>query len=256
MRLSVARIAPRRVPMLILGAPRLEDLGDDFERGAADVEARGFFWHREDLIATQAIAGGELELDVTGGGVGQAFWFNENEGPLLSPVAITGACDMRWRGHVRNTADTGTPDPSQFRIAGIAAHDPDRSTVLNYVHIGGGSTNQVGNRIEWKTTDDSVSTFGDNGVDVAPLDLDLRIVRRPEDLQLFDLLWRTTGTAPLVSDEGWSLLQRINRADNTAPARATAVPLPRALHWGLMLYANPLAHDIRSFSRQVTYARP
>lgn len=221
----------------------LAALDDNFDAGEADVELRGWTWYGEGSVTSQAIAAGELGLTIDHGGDGVlnggSFWFNATDGCLLHK-AVTGDADVRARVRVRNTADDGLPAPSQFRIAGLAAHDPDRATNLDYVHIGAGSTNQTGNRIEWKTTVASVSTFGDNGVDVAPLDVDLRLVRVG---QSFVGSWRPSA-GDLGSDDGWLALPEMDR---------TAAPLPDTLQWGLVLYSNAFGPDIRVFVDAVRF---
>lgn len=249
----------RRVVVAAAG-DALTSLSDTFSTGTT---ARGNGWTLEDVngaFSSDAVAGGTLDLQITEGGSGGSFWFDSNVGILLYKT-VTGACDMRARVRIRNTANDAAPSASNFRIAGIAAHDPDRST-NEYVHIGIGSTNTTGNRIEWKTTDnsDSAFNFNDTGLD-HPLDYDIRIVRRASDLQVFDLYYRETGVEPLSSNDGWTLFVTIDRSDDTVPNRvansgSTAVQLPNTLRWGLMLYASTAEHDIRIFYDEVLFSTP
>lgn len=252
----MARVTLRQVAMLGASPPvdPLAALSDDFESDEADVEDRGWLWHNESVVATQAIAGGELNLDITEGGGAGSFWFDGFEGMLLYKL-VTGDADVRARIRVRNTAGDGTPAPDNFRLVVLAAHDPDRATVLNYVHVGMGSTNEAGNSAEWKTTDDSVSTFGNNSSSgLSPLELDFRLVRVG---QVFTAYVRFTGAEPLSSDVGWgSAWQVMDRSSNLTPARAAAVPMPDTLQWGIAVYSNQATHDVQGFVDEVRFATP
>jgi hypothetical protein len=225
---------------------------DTFEDGAADVEDRGWLWYQEGLVSTQAIAAGELNIQVTEGGAAGSFWFDANDGVLLYRI-ITGDCDVRARIRVLNTAGDAPPPPeSNYRLVVLAAHDPDRSTVLNYAHVGAGSTAQADNRVEWKTTDDSTSTFGDNGVGITtPIAVDVRLVRAG---QVFTAYWRDS-SGDLSSSTGWTELQVMDRSDNTTPVRTTAAPLPDTLQWGIAVYSNQATHVVQGFVEETWATR-
>lgn len=240
-------VAPSTVAARTVGQAAQDDGGiaafaDDFTADSGD-----WLYYRPELVGTDSFAAGENNLAPTAGGVAGSLWFDGFDG-FLKYKLITGDVDVRARIRVRNTADDFTPPTSNFRIAGLAAHDPDRSTNFNYVHIGAGSVNNgADNRIEWKTTDNSVSTYGANGSAVSPLDVDVRLVRVG---QVFTPYWRAS--AGLLSDAvGWTALQVMDRSNNATPARASAVVMPDTLQWGLIVYASVDPHDIRMFVDQV-----
>lgn len=235
---------------------------DDFESGDPLLENRGWTWFDEATVATQTMAGGELHLVSTTGGAGEAWWYNTENGNLLHKT-VTGDFDARARLRVRNAAGTGSPSSAalEWRFAGIAVHDPDRATELNYVHAMLGADPNGQNRIEWKTTDDSVSTW-DSVAGAAPLDYDLRIVRTGQVLTLSyrafdaDLEPGDEDYVALADDSGWTVYQPIDRDDNATPARlggAPAVNLPNTLQIGLTGgYAGPTATlDIQAWFREV-----
>jgi hypothetical protein len=229
-------------------------LNDTFNGGDPLLENRGWTWYDEGSVATQDMSGGELHLVSTGGGAAGAWWYNTENGNLLFKQ-VTGDFDVRVRLRVRDAAGTGSPSSAAFewRFAGIAVHDPDRSTQYNYVHAMLGADPNGTDRIEWKTTDDSASTW-DSVAGSAPLDYDLRIVRVG---QVFSLYYRRTDSGQtLASNTGWTLYATIDRNDNTVPVRASAVPMPDTVQIGLTGgYAGPQASlDIQAWFDQVRIA--
>jgi hypothetical protein len=233
---------------------------DDFESGDPLLENRGWTWYDEASVATQDMNGGELHLVSTTGGAAGAWWYNTEDGNLLFKT-VTGDFDARVRLRVRNAAGTGSPSSAalEWRFAGIAVHDPDRSTDFNYVHAMLGADPNGTDRIEWKATDGSVSTW-DSIAGAAPLDYDLRIVRVGQVFTLSyrafdaDLAPEDEGYVPLSDDDDWTTYQVIDRDDNTIPPRATAVNMPNTVQVGLTGgYAGPAATlDIQAWFREVT----
>ena len=210
------------------------------------------------VIDRAEVANGEINLEPTQGGAAGSLWFNTSLG-MLHYVDITGGFDVRARMRVRDSAGTASPpgDPGDFRFAGIAAHDPDRTapaTDHNYVHVMLGGDPNGQNRIEWKTTDASVSEFASDAGS-APLDYDIRLVRDQDDNQIFRLYYRRTDLGEtLASDTGWVLLQTVDRTDSATPPRASAVSLPALLQVGFVGgYANPVTHDIQSWVEEIRY---
>jgi hypothetical protein len=245
----------------------LADLSDSFSYGAT---MTGNGWAIEDTTPSSTpsdtITDGEADLTVAAGNTDGSFWFDTNDGVLWYKT-VTGACDFRARVHVMDgdgaATPPATPPDTQFRIAGIAAHDPDRTT-NEYVHVGCGSNNTVGQlQVEWKTTDDSDSAYAYTQATLTGGELlyDLRIVRRASNLQAFDLYVRAGLSRSLEDDAGWTLLQTIDRSDDQVPDRAanngsTAVALPSTLRWGFMVYANAEVHDIRMYVAACRFSTP
>lgn len=185
-----------------------------------------------DGTVTQSIAGGELNVTVNAGGAADAFWFDGEQGCLIYKT-ITGNFDMRAQCRVRNLADSGLPTvgDGNFRIAGLAAHDPDRATNLDYVHIGFGCTASAAVTCEWKTTVASVSTYGAVAAPTGVGELRIRRVGQQFDVYL----------------DG-ALVQGIDR---------TAAPLPNTLQVGIMPpYSNVAGHDLRLFVDSITFRTP
>lgn len=229
---------------------RLAYLSDDFSSGST---LTGNGWTIEDsspsCSPSDTISSGEADLTISAGATGGSLWYDTNDGAFWYKT-IAGACDFRARVRIRNSANTGAPATNNFRIAGLAVHDPDRGT-MEYLHVGAGSGNLASSQLEWKTTDNSDSAYA-YSASAAVLDYDFRIVRRASDTQVFDLYYRETGSEELRSDIGWTLLETIDRTDVNQPDRVanlgtTAVSLPDTLRWGFVVYASVSSHDIRMF---------
>lgn len=194
--------------------------------------------YQGDGTVTTSVTGGEMNTTVNAGGTGDAFWFDSEQGCLYY-VAVSGDFDAVLTGRVRNLADDGLPTvgDGNFRIAGLAAHDPDRATDLNYIHVGWGCTASVAITCETKNTVDSVSDY-----DEAPAATgagQLRIVRTG---QVFRLYSRASAGA------AWTLQNTYDR---------TAAPMPTTLHVGPMPpYASVPTHDMRLFVSQLRITRP
>lgn len=231
--------------------PDYTALNDDFDDGDTLVENRGWTWYDETSVATQTISGGDLHLVSLDGGAAGAWWYNTENGNLLFKN-VTGDFDVRVRVRVRDAAGTGSPSSAalEWRFAGIAVHDPDRTTQFNYLHAMLGADPNGQNRIEWKTTDDSVSVW-DSVAGSAPLDYDLRIVRVGQVFTLYNR--RVDFGRDLHEDNGFVLYQTIDRDDNTVPARASAVNLPNTVQIGLTGgYAGPTnTLDIQAWFEEI-----
>lgn len=118
-----------------------------------------------DLLASgPTVASGYVDLPLSTGGASGSFWFGPNAGQLL-PQLLTGDFDVAADLQALNEdGDDLPPATGDARLVVLAAHDPDRTTALNYVHRGigrapGGSEAGDGIIDEWKTTVDSVSTW-------------------------------------------------------------------------------------------------
>jgi hypothetical protein len=192
------------------------------------------------------VSGGELNLAANMGGVGFSFWYMTNEG-ILVYKEITGDFDMVAGVRVRNYADSGLPTvgDGNYRVAGIAAHDPTRTdpnTDLNYVHVGLGCMNTADIEVEYKNTVDSFSDFTatpTSGSNTGVGELRLRRVG-----QIFTLFYRhTTG-------DSWTQVGEYDR---------TAAPMPSTLQVGFMSYSNEgvaEGGDIRLFVDYVHFTTP
>lgn len=183
--------------------------------------------YQGDGTVTTSVSGGLMNTTVNAGGTDDAFWFNAEQGCLYS-VAVTGDFDAVLTGYVRNLADDGLPTvgDGNFRIAGLAAHDPDRATDLNYVHIGWGCTASAAITCETKNTVDSVSDY-----DEAPAATGAGQLRIRRDGQVFRLYSRASPGA------AWTLQNTYDR---------TADPMPDTLDVGPMPpYASVADHDMR-----------
>ena len=241
-------LAGRRV---VTPGDALFALSDDFRTGTT---LTGNGWLIEDSTPASSpsdtITSQEADLTIAAGAPTGSFWFDSNDGCLWYKE-VTGACDFRARVRVTDTAGTGLPPTTQFRIAGIAVHDPDRG-LYNYVHVGLGSNNTASLQEEWKTTDDSDSAYAYTAATLTSgaLLYDLRIVRRATDTQIFDVYVRPGHVGTLAENTGWTLLVTVDRSDANVPDRvanngSTAVTMPATLRWGFMVYANDATHDIR-----------
>jgi len=223
-----------RVPSLATAWDPIVNLRDEF---GGDTLASKWTLYEGDGTATIAVSGSELNLTCNAGGAADSFWFDGEQGILLYQL-VTGNFDAQARIRVRNSADSGLPTvgDGNFRIAGLAAHDPDRATNLDYVHVGLGCTASAGITCEWKTTVASVSTYG--AVAAATGVGEIRILRVG---QLFTMYYRASAA------DAWTEVQAIDR---------TAAALPTTLQLGFMVYASVASHDERIFVDRFSVRRP
>lgn len=162
------------------------------------------------------------------------FWFDGFDGSLVHQD-VSGDFDA-WLDCAAYDNTEGAPPPvSWFRIAGLAAHDPNRAT-FNYVHIGFGSANEPDNRVESKNTINSVSAYTSTSWPTAQGQI--RILRVG---QLFRTYVRALSTDP------WQLEQTYDR---------TATPMPMTLQLGVICYSNEVAADLVLHANQFTVRTP
>jgi hypothetical protein len=196
--------------------------------------------YQGDGTLSTAVSGGELNLTCNAGGAGDSFWYNAEQGVLLYQL-VTGDFDARARVRVRNLADDGLPTvgDGNYRIAGIAAHDPDRATDLDYVHVGLGCTASATLTAEWKDTQASTSYFADyTDADVQTGEGEIRLLREG---QVYTFYYR-----PLAGG-AWVELQVRGRG---------GAPLPDTLQLGFVVYASVASHDIRIFADDFRVTTP
>lgn len=193
--------------------------------------------------ATTTVGGGVLRLEVAAGGTSGSFWYNAFQGVLVYQE-VEGDFDVVATLEVFDAAGTGSVPLDNYRLGGIAAHDPDRATVLNYVHVALGSTAEADLRCEWKTTVDSQSDSGtietgEFGSISAPTGAgQVRILREG---QVFTVFYRAT------SGDAWTTVQVMDR---------TSAPMPDILQVGPMLYSNLEAHDISVEYDSIVFSTP
>lgn len=210
---------------------------------AFDSSLRDWQTFQPGLIGTDAVTGGEHVLEPTAGAAGGSFWYNANDGFLRFRV-VDGDVRAVLDCHVRNSANSGLPPVTEFRIAGISLHDPDTSVDFDYVHVGLGSTNNADLRAEHKSTVASVSdplngdSPGFSSVSWPSGSGQVEIERVGHDFTM----WVRSGPAGART-----LVRRISRA---------AAPMPRRLRLAIMCYANVAGHDIELHCRGIVVSRP
>jgi len=216
------------------GTHAFDGLGDHF--GGSALQSK-WTLYEGDGTASISVSGGEMGMTINAGGAADSFWFDANEGCLLYQL-VAGNFDAIATIRVRNSADSGLPTvgDGNYRIAGLAAHDPDRSTTLSYVHIGLGCTASAAITCETKNTIASVSDF-----DEAPAATGAGQVRIVRAGQVFTMYYRAS---PSVA---WTLENTYDR---------TASPMPATLQLGFVVYASVAGHDIRIFVDDFTITRP
>lgn len=203
----------------------LAGLSDDFSAGMGQ-----WTLYEGDGTAVTSTSGGQLNLTCNAGGAGDSLWFQSDEGILWYQL-ISGNFDAVATVRVRNLANDGLPTvgDGNFRVGVLAAHDPDRSTNLDYVHVGLGCIASAGIEAEYKSTVASVSSYAS-----VPAPTGVGVLRIRRIGQLFSLYIGTT------------LLQAYDR---------TAAPLPATLQVGLGVYASVASHDLRMLVDSVTFTR-
>lgn len=105
------------------------------------------------------VGGGFCRIPITQGGTGLtgSFWFDGDNGVQLYQDC-TGNFDAVIYAEARDQTDAGACTTADFKIVGLAAHDP-AGAPYNYVHVGLGSNTTGSLQAEHKSTSNSVSTF-------------------------------------------------------------------------------------------------
>lgn len=222
----------------------LAALSDNFESGSTDIATRGWTIHKATSISSLTMADGRMRFAIVQGGfngdAATSFWYNAWEGALVHK-SVDGDCDMRARIVVWNSTFDGLPLQTQFRIAGIAVHDPNRSPNLNYTHIGGGVVNGA-YAVETKNTLNNSSTFPAAAYSpTSPWDMDVRILRVGTSITTH---YRHEPSVALADDTGWTQHQAYTRA------------FPTTCQWGMMVYANQAVHAIGCDFHEVQFRTP
>ncbi len=193
--------------------------------------------------AEYTVSGGELHCTHEDGfAVGAALWYSTFVGYLLYQE-VTGDFDAIATLRTSNGTDSGAMALTQYRVAALMAHDPDRSEERNYVSVGIGAIAEATLRAEWKTT---VADESDSG-DPVTGDFDsiawpsgagqLRILRVGDD---FSVCVRAT------SGDAWTQLgPTFVRAD-----------LPETLQVGLCFYSNQATPDAAGHFTSITFTTP
>lgn len=197
----------------------LAALNDTFSGSSLDPK-----WSLYKPAATSGpVVSGLLSLPIVQGGAGAtgSFWFDANDGILLYQLC-SGNFDARALAAARNETDTGPCTTADFKIVGIAAHDPVNPP-FNYVHVGLGSNGTASLQAEHKSTANSVSTFNylPNASGVAWIRL-LRID------QVFTTFFGPSANGP------WTTINTVDRS-------VSLPPMPNVVRLGLMTYSNNVA---------------
>lgn len=194
--------------------------------------------------ATTEVTAGVLRLSIAAGGLAGSFWYDANLGVLLFQL-VDGDFDVTANIRIYDAARSGLPPTTQFRLAGLAAHDPDRGGgVLNYVHVALGSAAEATLRCEWKTT---VNSESDSGVIATGQYGSIAWPTGTGQIRLTRIGQVFTAYVRATSSDAWTLVQEMDRA---------AAPMPDVLQVGLMIYSNLEAHDISADYDSVVFATP
>lgn len=208
----------------ILGTPT-ESLDDTFDGSSLDPD-----WSvLNPSLATISVSGGALHLTPTAAG-GTNVWYQNGEGPLVYKD-VTGDFDVRTVITVRDPAIPANPPPPQYRLAGILARDPAGGSV-NTVHVALGSgSNLDGTCYEYKSTDDSVSTWFCTPTPSASAELRLR--RAGTTVEMY---WRA------LSSDPWTQIYTVMRPD-----------LPATLQVGPMVYSVDAPPSIEALFDEIVF---
>ncbi len=199
----------------------LAALDDDFSGSSLDAK-----WLIYKPLSTPGItvSGGFCRIPIIEGGTPPAptatdsFWFNANNGIHLYQN-VSGDFDASVYAEARDVGDSGPCSLSDFKIVGLAAHDP-ANPPYNYVHSGLGSNGTGSLQAENKSTENSVSVF--NYVVNASGTAWLRLLRQG---QVFTTMFGPTQAGP------WTVLAIVDRA-------VSLPTMPNLLRLGLMTYSN------------------
>lgn len=206
---------------------------------------------------TPVVSGGELDLTISAGGTGGSFAFDGNDYCYRYQTITGTSWVVMARVRARNTANTGIPPATLFRLFALHVADPANVLpVYNFIHVAIGTVNGVQSRVEWKTNDhdgggsNDVSAFNSIASPSGNCDVDLRIVRSGQSF----VLGARASTGDMLTATDWTTVATIDRTSNATPPRAAngavanlAVPLPTTLRVGFVPYASTNPHDVRGF---------
>lgn len=178
-----------------------------------------------------SVAGGALHLQPAATG-GPNMWFNDGEGPLVYKL-VTGDFDVSAVLATRDPAIPANPPPPEYRLAGILARDPASTPgSSNTVHVAlGAGSNIQGTSYEYKSTDDSVSTWATTPT-ASPAG-EVRLRRAGTTVEMY---WRPDSIA------SWTMIQSFNRPD-----------LPATLQVGPMIYALTAPASIEALFDEIDF---
>lgn len=166
------------------------------------------------------VGGGYCRIPIVQGNTGAtgSFWFDTDNGVLLYQDC-PGDFDAIVFGEARDELDAGPCTTADFKIIGLAAHDP-ANPPYNYVHVGLGSNTTGSLQAEHKSTSNSVSTF--SYLPNASGSAWIRLLRVG---QIFTTFFGPTSAGP------WTTIDVVNRS-------VAVPPIPNTVRLGLMTYSN------------------
>lgn len=223
-------------------------LSDDFASGSASMAARG--WTEVDDSTTPAgdgaivnpttsvTAGVGLLLQIDAGGGTGSLHLNDNRGVQWHKGPITAA---RWgvecRVTLRNAANSGDPPGTNYRLAGLLAHELHSNTLSDHVTIAWGTGNGAFPRAFWAhTIAGSSGALGNTtpGFNVsATLSGASRYLRMLRDFASNDR-WVLQHKANL--GDAWTTIRDVQRGLVTA--------MPSTVYVGPCLFSDQATHDV------------
>lgn len=223
----------------VAGDP-LAALSDDFDGDTLDPK---WTLYQGDGVATLTVADGELGFEIDEGSAGGSFWYANEQGCLLWQ-AVTGDFECVATLRIRNAADTDAPPVADYRLVGIAAHDPDRSTDLDYVHVALGAMHEADLRAEHKSTEASVTEPGGG---TSPGYSSISWPSGEGQIRLRRVGQVFTCSVRALEGDPWTEVRVVDRA---------AAPLPDTVHVGPMVYSANATPDIRGFYAAIEFSTP
>jgi hypothetical protein len=177
------------------------------------------------------VSGGSLHLVPTATG-GPNMWFDNGEGPLVYKL-VSGDFDVTAVLATRDPAMPANPPPPEYRLAGILARDPASTPASsNTVHVAiGAGSNVQGTSYEYKSTDDSVSTWA-----TTPTASPAGEVRLRRSGTTVEMYWRPDSLA------SWTMIHSLSRPD-----------LPATLLVGPMIYALSAPASIEALFDEIDF---
>lgn len=232
-------------------------LSDDFATGSASMAARG--WTRVDDTATPAgdgaiqnpttsvTPGTGLLLQIDAGGGTGSLHLNDNRGVQWHKGAITApmfGCECRVT--LRNAANSGDPPGTNYRLAGLIAHELHSNALADHVSICWGTGNGAFPRAFWvHTIAGSSGALGNTtpGFNVsATLTGATRYLRMLRDFANNDR-WVLQHKANL--GDAWTTIRDVQRGLVTA--------MPAAVYVGPTVFSDQAAHDVSGLFSYVRF---
>ncbi len=232
------------------GAPPdpLAELSDTFASGSTSMLDRG--WTEVDdsttpagdgaiqNIATSVTLGSGLLLQIDAGGGTGSLHLNNNRGVQWHRGPIDAALfGVECRVTLRNAADSGDPPGTNYRLAGLIAHDIHSDALADHVSICWGTGNGAFPRAFWAHT--IAGSSGSLGNTTPGFNVSATLTGASRYLRML---------RDRADSDRWVLQHKANEGDAWTTIRdvqrALVTAMPDAVYVGPCVFSDQLVHDV------------